>query len=70
MLLPLYNEFRGDALDETPPELESMREQLQVCRERRGVDVCSACIFYDECDKVKSYLRWVVAYKRGRGGSE
>lgn len=70
MLLPLYNEYRADGMEEHPPELRSMREQLSVCRERHGVDVCSSCIFFDECDKVKSYLRWVEAYRQSRARSE
>ena len=71
MLLPLYNDFRMTEED-TPsrPELVEQLEQIKHCQERRNVDMCSACVFFDDCDKVKTYLRWVELCRTSGRSSE
>lgn len=71
MILPLYNDFRADADElQERPELVEQFEGIQRCRESRGVEICSACLFYDDCDRIKTYFRWVEQYKQSGKKSE
>ena len=57
MLLPLYNDFRSEADELTTPEQRIALEQILDCRAKRGVDICSSCKVYDDCNSVKDYLK-------------
>lgn len=46
-------EFREKDAPEHSVELAHIRD----CRERRRVEVCSACVYFDSCSILKSYLQ-------------
>ena len=54
-----HYDFRDTSTGEENSELAL---KIQDCRYRRGVEVCSACPFFDECSLVKEYLRLKAGY--------
>lgn len=68
-MLPFLStvEFRDKDAPEHSLELAHIRD----CREMRGVEVCSACAYFESCDILKAYLRKQAGLTAsGNGGGE
>lgn len=64
MLFPLYNDFRSDVVEgELPAELKWKYARIAECRDLRAVEVCSACLAFNECGLVKEYLGRVEEFR-------
>lgn len=60
-------EFRDG---EQPIEQAETYSHVLACRERRGVEVCSACVAFDSCDLIKRHLRNLAGYSDSEDGGD
>lgn len=65
-MLPFLSHY--DFTETQTPENSEKLAHIRVCRERRGVEVCSGCPYFDSCELLKSYLREQAGYKDSEGG--